>query len=84
MHRLAIAEGMVYVGSPDTYLHALDVETGQEKWRFNTKSGVASSPAVTEGGSFSVPYRQLPDTNHYWTEALRNSTLISAGPCSGS
>jgi len=55
---------MVYVGSPDTYLHALDVETGQEKWRFNTKSGVASSPAVTEGGSFSGA---STDTSMHWS-----------------
>ena len=55
---------MVYVGSPDTYLHALDVETGQEKWRFNTKSGVASSPAVTEGESFSGA---STDTSMHWS-----------------
>ena len=40
---------MVYVGSNDGRLYALDVETGQEKWRFKTGGPVASSPAIAGG-----------------------------------
>src|SRR5262249_38278176 len=32
----AIADGTVYVGSYDKYLHALDLKTGREKWRYGT------------------------------------------------
>ena len=46
---LAIADGVVYVGSKDGRLYALDAETGQEKWSFKTGSPVPSSPAVAGG-----------------------------------
>ena len=46
---LAIADGVVYVGSKDGRLYALDAETGQEKWRFKTDGQVYSSPAVAGG-----------------------------------
>ena len=46
---LAIADGVVYVGSGDGRLYALDAETGQEKWRFKTDGAIVSSPAVAGG-----------------------------------
>ncbi|HSE17123.1 MAG TPA: PQQ-binding-like beta-propeller repeat protein [Pyrinomonadaceae bacterium] len=30
----AVANNTVYIGSRDSYLYALDTDTGQEKWRF--------------------------------------------------
>ena len=49
----AVANGVVYVGSCDDNLYAIDALTGKEKWRFTTgKSwvyGVLSSPAVANG-----------------------------------
>ena len=45
----AVADGVVYVGSWDGRLYALDAETGQEKWRFKTDGQVYSSPAVAGG-----------------------------------
>ena len=42
----AVAGGVVYVGSLDNWLYALDAETGQEKWRFKTDGEVVSSPAI--------------------------------------
>ena len=52
----AIADGVVYVGSEDGRLYALDARTGQEKWSFQTFQSVVSSPAVAGGmiyiGSF--------------------------------
>jgi eukaryotic-like serine/threonine-protein kinase len=44
----AIANGMVYVGSGDHNLYAIDLD-GTLKWKFKTKSRVASSPAVANG-----------------------------------
>ncbi len=43
----AIANGTVYVGSTDTNLYAVDLETGALKWKFATGSSVVSSPAVS-------------------------------------
>ena len=45
----AVAGGVVYVGSFDYWLYALDAETGQEKWTFQTDDGIYSSPAVAGG-----------------------------------
>jgi eukaryotic-like serine/threonine-protein kinase len=44
----AVYNGVVYVGSDDRHLYALDAATGAEKWHFVTKGGgVNSSPAVS-------------------------------------
>lgn len=44
----AIAGGVVYIGSFDEYLYALDLGTGQEKWKY--KAGpIKASPAVRAG-----------------------------------
>jgi outer membrane protein assembly factor BamB len=45
----AIVDGVVYFGSEDNYLYALDAESGQEKWKFRTEDWVLSSPAIANG-----------------------------------
>jgi outer membrane protein assembly factor BamB len=45
----AVAEGVVYAGSADGNLYAVDAWTGKEKWQFATQARVRSSPAVAEG-----------------------------------
>ena len=45
----AVANGIVYVGSEDKNLYAIDAVTGKEKWRFATGDWVESSPAVANG-----------------------------------
>ncbi len=45
----AVVNGLVYIGSFDKHIYAIDAETGQEKWKFETGSPVWSSPAVVEG-----------------------------------
>jgi outer membrane protein assembly factor BamB len=45
----AVEAGMVYFGSGDGNLYALDAETGQMKWKFATQDVVHSSPAVADG-----------------------------------
>ena len=42
----AVLDGVVYVGSLDSGLYALDAGNGRERWRFDTDGEVASSPAV--------------------------------------
>jgi outer membrane protein assembly factor BamB len=52
----AVANGVVYVGSEDGNVYALDAATGAKLWSFTTGGVVASSPAVANGvvyvGSF--------------------------------
>ena len=45
----AVAEGLVYIGSYDTHVYALDAATGEERWRFKTGYVHDSSPAVVDG-----------------------------------
>jgi len=42
------SEGMIYFGSPDNHLYALDTEEGYKEWSFEADGGIISSPAVTE------------------------------------
>jgi outer membrane protein assembly factor BamB len=44
-----VVNGVVYFGSRDHYLYALDASTGKELWSFQTGSWVDSSPAVVNG-----------------------------------
>jgi eukaryotic-like serine/threonine-protein kinase len=40
---------MVYFGSDDKHLYALDIKTGQQKWKFETEDQVFSSPVISGG-----------------------------------
>jgi outer membrane protein assembly factor BamB len=40
---------MVHIGSLGGYLYAVDIKTGQEKWKFKTEDMVTSSPAISGG-----------------------------------
>ena len=44
-----VANDVVYVGSADGHLYALDAGTGNRLWRYETGSGVESSPTVANG-----------------------------------
>lgn len=41
-----IVEGVVYVGSEDKHLHAIDAATGKMKWKFAAGSLIDASPVV--------------------------------------
>ncbi|HEX9654587.1 MAG TPA: PQQ-binding-like beta-propeller repeat protein [bacterium] len=45
----AIADGMVYFGSLDGFLYALDFATGELKWKYQAADEIKSSPAVYNG-----------------------------------
>ena len=45
----AVADGVVYVGSSDGYLHAVDAASGNLLWRYETEEGLTSSPVVGDG-----------------------------------
>jgi outer membrane protein assembly factor BamB len=57
----AIVQGIVYVGSNDGNLYAIDRQTGVEKWKFPTEARIASSPAVANGLVYFSSY----DGNFY-------------------
>ncbi|MBI4502273.1 MAG: PQQ-binding-like beta-propeller repeat protein [Gemmatimonadetes bacterium] len=51
----AIMDGRVFVGARDGYLYALDLATGQLRWRFNHEiSWVNTSPAVEAGRVYAA------------------------------
>ena len=43
---------VVYAGSDDAYLYALDAETGELLWSFETGDAIKSSPTVTGGAVY--------------------------------
>ena len=45
----AVANGVVYVGSNDGNVYALNASTGAMLWSYTTGGGVYSSPAVANG-----------------------------------
>lgn len=63
--RLAVARGLVYVGSNDARLYALDAEAPVERWSFTTGGWVSSSPTVAHG----VVYVGSHDSKLYAVDA---------------
>jgi outer membrane protein assembly factor BamB len=57
----AVANGVVYVGSNDNNLYALNATTGAKVWNYTTGGSVYSSPAVANG----VVYVGSQDHNLY-------------------
>jgi outer membrane protein assembly factor BamB len=55
---VAVEGGVVYVGSADTYLHAVDLAKGRRKWRYRTgkdddsAAPIKAAPAVRGGEVF--------------------------------
>lgn len=45
----AVSDGIVYVGSGDHFVYALDAATGALRWKFATGNVVHASPAVSNG-----------------------------------
>jgi outer membrane protein assembly factor BamB len=42
----SVSDGLVFVGSEDHNLYAIDTETGEETWRFSTNGHIRIRPAV--------------------------------------
>ncbi|NVK44495.1 MAG: PQQ-binding-like beta-propeller repeat protein, partial [Oceanospirillaceae bacterium] len=45
---MATAGGLVFMGNPEGYLMAFDAKTGEQKYKFNTGSGIVGSPITWE------------------------------------
>ncbi|MBT2231159.1 PQQ-binding-like beta-propeller repeat protein [Nonomuraea sp. NEAU-A123] len=83
-----VADGIVYIGSSDDKVHALDAATGRVSWTYTTGGHVYSSPAVADGmvyvGSRDKKVHALDAATGRvrWTHATRgevNSNLAVAG-----
>ncbi|MDR3718240.1 MAG: PQQ-binding-like beta-propeller repeat protein [Bryobacteraceae bacterium] len=48
--------GVIYFGSDDHNIYAVDAETGVQKWKFETHAAVDSTPAVDSGLLFAASY----------------------------
>jgi outer membrane protein assembly factor BamB len=78
----AVAGGVVYFGSGDQHVYALDANTGAVRWQFATGDVVHASPAVSDG----VVYIGSWDRNVYaldaatgrekWKYTTGNDTVI--------
>jgi outer membrane protein assembly factor BamB len=59
----AVSGGLVYFGSNDHNVYAIDERTGALRWKFATKGRVTSSPAIADGlvyvGSFDGKFYAL-------------------------
>ena len=44
-----VADGVVYIGSPDGHLYAVDAASGETLWRYRTGERVFSTPATADG-----------------------------------
>lgn len=54
-----VADGVVYVGSGDHALRAIDARTGAEKWKYDAGAPVDSTPAVDGGKVFVATDRRI-------------------------
>ncbi len=61
----AVTNGVVYFGSVDHNLYAVNAADGTLKWKFTTKSRVTSSPAIASGTVYFESY----DNNLYAVDA---------------
>ncbi len=52
----AVVAGVVYFGSNDGNLYAVDAQTGAKKWAFASRSRIPSSPAVANGLVYFASY----------------------------
>lgn len=71
MSRPLAREGVVYLGSDDWYVYALDVQQGYPIWRYRTKGAVVSSPVYAEGKI----YVGSADGNIYALDALSGKEI---------
>ena len=46
---VVISEGIAYIGSDLGVLHAIDIESGKEKWNFKTEMAIEAPPLIYQG-----------------------------------
>ena len=85
----SIANGIVYVGSGDNKVYALNEATGKILWKYTTGGEVASSPAISNGivyvGSYDGKVYALDTKNgdYIWSYATGEMVVSSPALASG-
>ncbi len=67
----AVANGVIYVGSRDGNLYAIDATSGAKRWEFKTGSWIESSPAIVN----NIVYIGSNDGNLYALDASTGKKL---------
>jgi outer membrane protein assembly factor BamB len=67
----AVVNGVVYVGSLDNNVYALNATTGLKLWNYTTRGAVIGSPAIVNG----VVYASSEDYNIYALNATTGAKL---------
>jgi outer membrane protein assembly factor BamB len=68
-----VADGVVYIGSYDRHLYALDAESGELEWRFELEDRMDGTPAVVDG----VVYFGSFDKRVYAVDAMTGEKIWS-------
>jgi len=84
---LVLVGDMLYVGSSDGKLYALDVVYGEKKWDFDTGGKIWTSPAVSDGIVYVSNYAKelyaIKDGNEMWHKdypsAIASSPTVADG-----
>lgn len=85
----AVAGAVVYVGSTDGGLYALDERDGRLRWRYDAGSAVAASPAVGGGLVYGQSYDgavfavRAADGHEVWKRSLGPAAPLAWGHESG-
>ena len=69
----------LYMGSEDGFVYAIDIETGETQWRFQTKRQVRSSPVISDSLLFIGS-----DDNHLYALHIKTGKLIWSFETGGS
>jgi len=79
----AVQDESVVFGAGDGTVYALDVQSGQERWRFTTEMRIRSTPAISDGavyvgGADGIVYSLgLDDGSVRWTHETEGTSLLS-------
>lgn len=83
-----VADGAVFVGSSDGYLHAVDARSGRERWRFLAGDPSGSSPVVADGAVYIASNDgflhalDLQSGEERWKFRVGESTGYASSPAS--
>ncbi|MCM5663874.1 outer membrane protein assembly factor BamB family protein [Galbibacter mesophilus] len=71
-----VVDGIAYFGSP-RFVYAVDVKTGEEVWKFETRGQICGAPAVANGKVF---FGQQGGTDKFYCVDAKSGKLIWKKP----
>ena len=72
----AVVNGVVYIGSRDDHLYALNANTGVKLWSFTTGGEVIASPAVANGVVYIGEYNENTNDGSMYALDARTGALL--------